>query len=112
MWHICVKKYTELPIVALEFIGGIVNLQCFGDRLRGKKACLALDALVCPMVMAGKGSSPMTRLLHAKMIEDPAYPLVAESLTVSHEHGTYNPVADAFSQVLVITLTCTVNVIN
>ena len=54
----------------------------------------------------------MTRLLHAKMIEDPAYPLVAESLTVSHEHGTYNPVADAFSQVLVITLTCTVNVIN
>ena len=98
VWHICVKKYTELPIVVLEFIGGIINLQCFASRLHGKKASLVLDALVCPIVMSGKGSSAMTRLLHATLVGDEAYALVAESLTVSHEHGTYNPVTDAFSR--------------
>ena len=91
-------EWRALPIVATEFIGGIVNVMIFAPMLHGAPGLLVLDALVVPTVIAGKASSPLMRYLHEYLVAMPEYQLVADTLLVSQEYGPYNPIADAGSR--------------
>ena len=91
-------QWRELPIVATEFVGAIVNVMIFGPLLHDAPGLLVLDALVVPTVVAGKASSPLMRFLHEYLVSMPEYARVAHTLLVSHEYGPYNPIADAGSR--------------
>ena len=90
--------WRDLPIVATEFMGAIINVMVFAPRLHGAPGLLVLDALVVPTVIAGKASSALMRFLHHALVSLPEYKLVANTLQVSHEYGPYNPIADAGSR--------------
>ena len=90
--------WRDLPIVATEFMGALINVMVFAPRLHGAPGLLVLDALVVPTVIAGKASSPLMRFLHHALVSLPEYKLVASTLQVSHEYGPYNPIADAGSR--------------
>ncbi len=92
------QEHLELPIVALEFLGGIFNVLLFGAMCVGLTTLLVLDALVVPTVMAGKASSPIMQYLHALLLGLEEYRILAPTLFVSHENGPYNPIADAASR--------------
>jgi hypothetical protein len=91
-------EWRDLPIVATEFVGGIINVMIFGPMLHGAPGLLVLDALVVPIVIAGKASSPLMRYLHEYLVSMPEYARVARTLLVSQEYGPYNPIADAGSR--------------
>ena len=76
-------EWRALPIVATEFIGGIVNIMVFAPMLHGAPGLLVLDALVVPTVIAGKASSPLMRYLHEYLVALPEYQLVAATC---HRH--------------------------
>ena len=89
-------QWLEMPIVVLEYLGGLLNLIIFGPRLRGAPCALLLDALVVPTVMAGKASAPMMRFLQLRFVA-----LVQDlelNLQVGHEYGPFNPICDAGSR--------------
>ena len=89
-------QWLEMPIVVLEYLGGLLNLIIFGPRLRGAPCALLLDALVVPTVMAGKASAPMMRFLQLRFVA-----LVRDlelNLQVGHEYGPFNPICDAGSR--------------
>ena len=89
-------KWLEMPIVVLEFLGGLLNLVVFGPQLRGAPCALLLDALVVPTVMAGKAKAPMMRFLQLRFVA-----LVRElglDIEVGHEYGPFNPICDAGSR--------------
>jgi len=92
------QEWRDLPIVATEFVGGIINVMIFGPMLHGAPGLLVLDALVVPTVIAGKASSPLMRYLHEYLVSMPEYARVARTLLVSQEYGPYNPIADAGSR--------------
>ena len=99
IWIIPLRpEWRDLPIVATEFIGGIVNVMIFAPMLHDAPGLLVLDALVVPTVIAGKASSPLMRFLHDFLVTMPEYARVAHTLLVSHEYGPYNPIADAGSR--------------
>ena len=56
-------EWRALPIVATEFVGGIINVMIFAPMLHGAPGLLVLDALVVPTVIAGKASSPLMRYI-------------------------------------------------
>ena len=88
--------WLEMPIVVLEFLGGLINLVVFGTMLAGVPCALILDALVVPTVMGGKARAPMMRWLQLRFVE-----LVQRfqlNVTVSMEYGTFNSVCDAGSR--------------
>ena len=89
-------EWLEMPIVVLEFLGGLLNLVVFGTQLRGAPCALLLDALVVPTVMAGKAKAPMMRFLQLRFIA-----LVQKhglNIEVGHEYGPFNPICDAGSR--------------
>ena len=92
------SAWRDLPIVATEFMGAIINVMVFAPRLHGAPGLLVLDALVVPTVIAGKASSALMRFLHHALVSLPEYKQVASTLQVSHEYGPYNPIADAGSR--------------
>ena len=100
VWVIPLKgtKYLCLPIVVLEFLCAPINLHCFAEHLHGRRAALEIDALVVPLVLGGKASTPMMRFLHAALVNDASYQLVADLLSAQHGYGPYNPLADAYSR--------------
>ena len=99
IWIIPLRpEWRELPIVATEFIGAIVNVMIFAPMLHDAPGLLVLDALVVPTVIAGKASSALMRFLHDYLVTMPEYARVAHTLLVSHEYGPYNPIADAGSR--------------
>ena len=88
--------WLEMPIVVLEFLGGLINLLVFGTMLAGVPCALILDALVVPTVMGGKARAPMMRWLQLRFVE-----LVQRfqlNVTVTMEYGTFNSVCDAGSR--------------
>ena len=85
-----------MPIVVLEYLGGLLNLVVFGPRLRGAPCALLLDALVVPTVMAGKASAPMMRFLQLRFVE--LVQGLGLNLQVGHEYGPFNPICDAGSR--------------
>ena len=89
-------QWLEMPIVVLEFLGGLLNMLIFGPELRGAPCALLLDALVVPTVMAGKAKSPMMRYLHLVFVR--LLTLLGLDMEVGHEYGPFNPVADAGSR--------------
>lgn len=91
-------EWRALPIVATEFVGGIINIMIFAPMLHGAPGLLVLDALVVPTVIAGKASSPLMRYLHEYLVALPEYALVSDTLLVAQEYGPYNPIADAGSR--------------
>ena len=98
VYVISVKGYQELPIVVLEFLGAVFNVIHFARMLQGAPAMLVLDALVCPIVLGGKATSPMLQFLHSELLALPEYRLVEDSLYVAHENGPFNPVCDCGSR--------------
>ena len=66
--------------------------------LHGAPGLLVLDALVVPIIVAGKASSPLMRFMHEYLVSMPEYALVADTLLVAQEYGPYNPIADAGSR--------------
>ena len=89
-------RWLGLPIVALEFLAGLINLLVFGQVLGGAPCALILDALVVPTVMSGKAKSPMMRWLQLRFVELVA--LYCLDLSVGHEFGPFNPITDAGSR--------------
>ena len=90
--------WRTLPIVCTEFAGGIINIMLFAPMLHGAPGLLVLDALVVPIIVAGRASSPLMRFMHEYLVSMPEYALVADTLLVAQEYGPYNPIADAGSR--------------
>jgi hypothetical protein len=91
-------RWLEMPIVVLEFLGGLLNLITFGPMLRGAPCALLLDALVVPTVMAGKAKSRMMRYLHLIFVELVRRLELNLDGGVGHEFGPFNPICDAGSR--------------
>ena len=89
-------KWLEMPIVVLEFLGGLLNLVVFGPELRGAPCALLLDALVVPTVMAGKAKAPMMRFLQLRFVA--LVQKLGLNIEVGHEYGPFNPICDAGSR--------------
>ena len=62
-------EWLLMPIVVLEFLGGLINIIIFGPRVRQQSVELILDALVVVLVVTGKAKARMMRFLH-KRVED------------------------------------------
>ena len=92
------KGHLELPVVATEMLGGLFNCKIFGPILAGAPCSLVLDALVVPLVIAGKAGSPLTQFLHEELLAMPEYQGIQSDLFVEHLYGPFNPVADAGSR--------------
>jgi len=90
--------WLELPIVALEFIGGILNGIVFDDLLADAPTTFVFDALVVPMVLAAKARSPLLQYLHDVFRSLPAVKRLGDNLFVAHEYGPSNILTDSGSR--------------
>ena len=89
-------RWLLMPIVVLEFLGGLINLLVFGPVVGSAPCALMLDALVVPTVMGGKAKSPIMRWLSLRFVQ-----LVQNlelDVVCGHEFGPFNPICDAGSR--------------
>ena len=91
---------VRLPIVVLELIAAVVNLQTFAPRLRAARRVIwEVDALAAQMALRRGGAhSADLQVVHEELLALPVFVHMRHRLVCRHTFGEGNPAADAASR--------------
>ena len=95
------KRFLELPIVFLEFVGEtFLGLGAFEEVLAAAPLIsLPCDSLVSPTVLAaGVAHSPLMKWALERLRAFEPFQRLLPRLVCSHEYGVGNPITDAWSR--------------
>ena len=90
----------QLPIPVLEFLGIIVNIIVFGDRVVAPICLLTASDSVTSVLAALNMSShaPLMQFLHMELLETPQLQRLGPRALIVHRYGEGNHIADASSR--------------